>query len=72
MRILDVDAETYAELGRRARAAGMSIDAYLSDLATRHVRRGHVDEWLQRRSRGGALPSAAVRETYGVEPKLRP
>lgn len=65
VRILDVDADTYAELGRRARDAGMSIDTYLSDLATHHVRRGHVDDWLRRRSRGGVLPAAAVRETYG-------
>lgn len=66
VRILDLDSETQAELDRRARAAGMSIDAYLTALATQHVRRSHVDDWLQRRaSAGNRLPSSAVHEAFG-------
>jgi hypothetical protein len=66
VRILDLDADTHAELDRRARAAGVSIDAYLTDLAVQHVRRSHVDQWLQRRSGAGApLPASAVHEAFG-------
>ena len=66
VRILDLDAETQAELERRARAAGVSIDAYLTDLATQHVRRSHVDAWLQRHTSAGTpLPASAVREAFG-------
>lgn len=69
VRILDLDAETHAELDRRARAAGISIDAYLTDLATQHVRRSHVDDWLQRRTSTGAPPpTSAVREAFGNRP----
>lgn len=46
--IRSLDAETHAELKRRAHTAGVSMQTYVARLLAEHVRRPTVEEWLHR------------------------
>lgn len=45
--IRNVDAETHQELQRRAEKAGMSLQAYVSDLLEQHTAHPSVSDWLE-------------------------
>lgn len=45
--IRDVNAETHQELQRRAEQAGMSLQAYVSDLLAQHTAHPSVSDWLE-------------------------
>ena len=42
-----VNAETHQELQRRAEQAGMSLQAYVSDLLEQHTAHPSVSDWLE-------------------------
>ena len=46
--IRSLDATTHAELKRRAVVAGVSLQAYVTQLLDDHVRRPTVEDWLER------------------------
>lgn len=45
--IRDVNAVTHQELQRRAKEAGMSLQAYISQLLEQHTAHPSVNEWLE-------------------------
>lgn len=45
--IRDLPTATHAELKRRAREAGMSLQAYVTELLESHTARPTMDEWLR-------------------------
>lgn len=45
--IRDVNGETHQELQRRAEQAGMSLQAYVSDLLEQHTAHPSVSDWLE-------------------------
>lgn len=45
--IRNVNAETHQELQRRAEQAGMSLQAYVSDLLEQHTAHPSVSDWLE-------------------------
>ena len=46
--IRNVDAQTHAELKRRAAAEGLSIQQYVVRLLTAHTSRPSLQQWLRR------------------------
>lgn len=46
--IRSLDARTHAELKRRAREAGVSLQTYVTQLLDVHVQRPTIDAWLRR------------------------
>lgn len=48
MLIRNLDPSTHAELKRRADEAGISLQAYVTQLLQEHVRRPTLDEWVRR------------------------
>jgi plasmid stability protein len=46
--IRDLDPDVHRELKRRADEEGMSLQAYVSRLLSRHVARPSMREWLRR------------------------
>jgi antitoxin FitA len=51
IQIRDIDDDVYAELGKRAAEAGISIPELLRKEATRIASRPSMTEWLQRTRR---------------------
>lgn len=45
--IRNVNVETHQELQRRAEQAGMSLQAYVSDLLEQHTAHPSVTDWLE-------------------------